>query len=45
MPTSGKAAIKQNTKHLASRESEFSLTANALKPGFFQRKGKIERKD
>ena len=45
MIASGKAAIMQYTKHLASRESEFSITANALIPGFFPRKGKIERKD
>ena len=42
---SGKAAIMQYTKHLASRESKYSITANALLPGFFPRKGRIERKD
>jgi len=42
---SGKAAIMQYTKHLASRESKYSITANALLPGFFPRKGPIERKD
>ena len=45
MTASGKAAIMQYTKHLASREAEFSITANALLPGFFPRKGPVERKD
>ena len=45
MIASGKAALMQYTRHLASRESEFSITANALLPGWFPRKGAVERKD
>jgi NAD(P)-dependent dehydrogenase (short-subunit alcohol dehydrogenase family) len=42
---SGKAAILQYTKFLASRESKFNLKSNCLIPGWFPRKGKKERKD
>ena len=42
---SGKAAIIQYTKFLASRESKHNIMSNCLIPGWFPRKGKIERKD
>jgi NAD(P)-dependent dehydrogenase (short-subunit alcohol dehydrogenase family) len=41
---SGKAAIMQYTKHLASREAEFNIVVNALIPGWFPRKGPVENK-
>ena len=41
----GKAALIQYTKFIAARESEFNIRANCLIPGWFPRKGKIERKD
>ena len=41
---SGKAAIIQYTKFLASRESKHNIMSNCLIPGWFPRKGKIERK-
>ncbi len=42
---SGKAALIQYTKFLAIREAKFNIRANCLIPGWFPRKGKIERKD
>ena len=42
---SGKAAILQYAKFLAEREATFGITVNSLLPGWFPRKGKIERKD
>ena len=42
---SGKAAITQYTKFLASRESKYNIVSNCLIPGWFPRKGKIERRD
>ena len=42
---SGKAAIIQYTKFLASRESKYNIKSNCLIPGWFPRKGKVERKD
>lgn len=41
----GKAALIQYTKFLASREAQFNIRSNCLIPGWFPRKGKIERKD
>ncbi len=41
---SGKAAIMQYTKHLASREAEYNIVVNALIPGWFPRKGPVENK-
>jgi len=41
---SGKAAIMQYTKHLASREAEYNIVVNALIPGWFPRKGPKENK-
>lgn len=41
----GKAAIMQYTKYLVSRESKNGIIINNLIPGWFPRKGKIERKD
>ena len=43
--SSGKAALMQYTKYLSSREAENNITANNLVPGWFPRKGKVERKD
>lgn len=43
--SSGKAALMQYTKYLSSRESENDITVNNLVPGWFPRKGKVERKD
>ena len=40
---SGKAGIMQYVKHLASREASNNITANALLPGWFPRKGKKQR--
>ena len=42
---SGKAAIQQYAKFLAEREAVFGITVNSLLPGWFPRKGKVERKD
>ena len=42
---SGKAALIQYTKYLAARESIHNIKSNCLVPGWFPRKGKIERKD
>ena len=41
----GKAALIQYTKFIAVRESKHNIRANCLIPGWFPRKGKIERKD
>ena len=41
---SGKAGILQYAKFLAARESKFNITVNTLLPGWFPRKGKVERK-
>ncbi len=41
---SGKAGILQYAKFLAARESTSNITVNTLLPGWFPRKGKIERK-
>ena len=41
----GKSAILQYARFLAEREAEFGITVNSLLPGWFPRKGKIERKD
>ena len=35
----------QYTKYLSSRETENNITTNNLVPGWFPRKGKVERKD
>ena len=43
--SAGKAALMQYTKYLSSREAKYNITANNLVPGWFPRKGKIERKD
>ena len=43
--SSGKAALMQYTKFLVSREGSRSIKVNNLVPGWFPRKGKIERKD
>jgi len=42
---SGKAGIMQYVKYLASREASNNITANALLPGWFPRKGKKQRND
>ena len=42
---SGKSAILQYAKYLAEREARFGITVNSLLPGWFPRKGKVERKD
>jgi NAD(P)-dependent dehydrogenase (short-subunit alcohol dehydrogenase family) len=42
---SGKSAILQYSKFLAEREAVYGITVNSLLPGWFPRKGKIERKD
>ena len=42
---SGKSAILQYSKFLAEREAIFGITVNSLLPGWFPRKGKVERKD
>ena len=42
---SGKAAILHYAKFLAEREASFGITVNSLLPGWFPKKGKIERKD
>ena len=42
---SGKAALMQYTKFLASRENTYNIKSNCLIPGWFPRKGKVERKD
>jgi NAD(P)-dependent dehydrogenase (short-subunit alcohol dehydrogenase family) len=39
--SSSKGALAQYTKHIASREVDFNITANMLIPGFFPRKGKV----
>ena len=41
----GKSAILQYAKFLAEREAMFGITVNSLLPGWFPRKGKVERKD
>lgn len=43
--SAGKAALMQYTKYLSSREAKHNITANNLVPGWFPRKGKVERKD
>lgn len=43
--SAGKAAMLQYAKHLVSRESEFNIKINSLIPGWFPRKGPVERKD
>jgi len=42
---SGKSAILQYAKFLAEREALFGITVNSLLPGWFPRKGKVERRD
>lgn len=42
---SGKSAILQYAKFLAEREAMFGITVNSLLPGWFPRKGKVERRD
>ena len=42
---SGKSAILQYAKFLAERESQFGISINSLLPGWFPRKGKVERTD
>ena len=42
---SGKAALMQYGKYLVSRESKKGIIINNLIPGWFPRKGKIERTD
>ena len=42
---SGKSAILQYSKFLAEREAMFGITINSLLPGWFPRKGKVERRD
>lgn len=41
----GKSAIMQYAKLLAEREASNGIMVNSLLPGWFPRKGKIERKD
>ena len=41
----GKAAIMQFSSYLASREAKYGIRANTLIPGFFPRKGPVERLD
>lgn len=41
----GKSALMQYAKFLAERESVFKIRINSILPGWFPRKGKIERKD
>lgn len=41
----GKAAVAQFSSYLASREAKFGIRANTLIPGFFPRKGPVERLD
>jgi NAD(P)-dependent dehydrogenase (short-subunit alcohol dehydrogenase family) len=43
--SSGKSALFQYTRFLASRESKFNISCNCLVPGWFPRKGKVIRKD
>ncbi len=43
--SSGKAALMQYTKFLSSREAAYNITINNLVPGWFPRKGKVERLD
>lgn len=45
MLSCGKAAIAQYSSYLASREAKFGIRANTLIPGFFPRKGPVERSD
>ena len=45
MLSCGKAAIMQFSSYLASREAKFGVRANTLIPGFFPRKGPVERLD
>ena len=37
--------LMQYTKYLSSREAKHNITVNNLVPGWFPRKGKVERKD
>ena len=45
MISCGKAAILQFSLYLASREAKYGIRANTLIPGFFPRKGPVERLD
>lgn len=45
MLSCGKAAILQFSLYLASREAKYGIRANTLIPGFFPRKGPVERLD
>ena len=40
-----KAGITNYTKYIASRDAKYLIRANNLHPGFFPRKGPVERKD
>ena len=42
---SGKAALLQYAKFLAVREADYGVRINSILPGWFPRKGKVERKD
>lgn len=42
---SGKSALLQYAKFLAVREAEHGVRVNSILPGWFPRKGKVERKD
>lgn len=45
MIASGKASIEQYAKYIAVREATNNITVNTLLPGWFPRKGRVERKD
>ena len=41
----GKAGMENAIKYLAVREANNNITCNTLMPGWFPRKGPVERKD
>jgi gluconate 5-dehydrogenase len=45
MIASGKASIQQYAKYIAVREAVNNIKVNILLPGWFPRKGRVERKD
>ena len=43
--SASKSAILNYSNYLAAREAKYNITSNCLSPGFFPKKGPVERKD
>lgn len=45
LSAASKSAILNYSNYLAAREAKYNITSNCLSPGFFPKKGPVERKD